>query len=463
MTTTTAGAATGSGGDVASRARAARVAARQLATTSEAVRNAALEAVAAALEAQSDHVLAANAADVKEAEDLVARGQLGAPLLKRLDLGGAKYGATVAMVRGVRSQPDPLQRTQSAVELEEGLRLFRVSVPIGVLGVIFESRPDALVQIACLCLKSGNAVLLKGGREAARSNRALADLILAATAGVEGIPAGWLSLMETRDDVEEMLGHHQEIDLVIPRGSNELVQHIMENTKIPVMGHADGICHVYVDRAAALDQAVRIAVDSKTQYVSVCNAAETLLVHAEVARAFFEKAVPALTAKGVELRGDVRARELAAGLGEMGEAGEEDWRTEYLAPILSIRVVDDLEAAIDHINEFGSHHTDTIVTADAGAAARFLQAVDSASVCHNASTRFADGYRYGLGAEVGISTGRLHSRGPVGLEGLTSYKYILEGSGQVVDDFEGDTPRPYTHRSLDVAWAPDGAAQEKRS
>ena len=460
MSTTTAGAVTEAGGDLASRARAARAAARQLAITSEAVRNAALDAVAAALEAERDCILKANAADVDLARDLVAKGELGEPLLKRLDLGGGKYDATVEMVRSVRAQPEPLGHTQSALELEEGLRLFRVTVPIGVLGVIFESRPDALVQIACLCLKSGNAVLLKGGREAARSNRALAELIERATAGVEGIPVGWLSQLETRDDVRQMLDRHEEIDLIIPRGSNEFVQYIMENTKIPVMGHADGVCHVYVDRAADLDQAVRIAVDAKTQYVAVCNAAETLLVHAEVARAFFEKVVPALAAKGVELRGDARARELAAGFGAMGEATDEDWRTEYLAPILSVRVVDDLEAAIAHINEYGSHHTDAIVTADGAAAARFLQAVDSASVCHNASTRFADGYRYGLGAEVGISTGRLHSRGPVGLEGLTSYKYILEGAGQVVADFEGATPKPYTHRRLDVAWKPDGPPED---
>lgn len=443
--------------DLASRARAARAAARQLAATPETVRNAALDAVAAALEAERDSILEANAADVDQARDLVARGELGEPLLKRLDLSGSKYDGTVEMVRSVRSQPEPLGHTHSAVELDQGLRLYRVSVPIGVLGVIFESRPDALVQITCLCIKSGNALLLKGGREAARSNRALADLIERAAGGVEGMPTGWLALLETRDDVREMLEYYKEIDLIIPRGSNEFVQYIMANTKIPVMGHADGICHVYVDRAADLDLAVRIAVDSKTQYVSVCNAAETLLVHADAAQAFLAEAVPALLARGVELRGDARARDLAAGLGEMQEATEEDWRTEYLDLVLSIAVVDDLEAGISHINEYGSHHTDTIVTSDRVAASRFLQAVDSASVCHNASTRFADGYRYGLGAEVGISTGRLHSRGPVGLEGLTSYKYILEGTGQVVDDFEGATPKPYTHRRLDEAWNPDGS------
>ena len=452
MSAATAGNTREGGGDMAARAHRARLAARTLATTPEAVRNEALEAIAQALEAEREKLLEANRVDMELGRQMVCQGEMGEPLLKRLDLGGPKFGGVVEMVRSVRNQPEPLGHTQSAVELAEGLRLFRVSVPIGVLGVIFESRPDALVQIACLCLKSGNAVLMKGGREAAHSNRALADVIVRASAGVSGMPEGWLTLLETRDDVRSMLAEHESIDLIIPRGSNEFVQYIMQNTRIPVMGHADGICHVYVDRAADGEKAVRIAVDSKIQYAAVCNAAETLLVHSDIAADFLSEAIPALVQAKVELRGDDRAMELARGLGPVSAATEEDWGTEYLDYILSIRVVDSLEEAIEHINRYGSGHTDTIVTEDAVAARRFLLGVDSASVFHNASTRFADGYRYGLGAEVGISTSRLHSRGPVGLEGLTIYKYLLEGSGQTVDDFEGDTPRPYTHQGLSESW-----------
>ena len=434
------------------RAAGARRASQVLATTSEATRNRALDAIAAAMEERRDEILAANACDLEAAEKMVAAGELGAPLLKRLNLGGAKFASTIDMVHSVRAQTDPLGQTQSATELDAGLNLYRVSVPIGVIGVIFESRPDALVQIASLCLKSGNAVLLKGGREAASSNRILAEVIGQATESIEGIPAGWITLLETREDVGAILGLDQDIDLIVPRGGNEFVQYIMNNTNIPVMGHADGLCHVYIDRAADLDKAVRIAVDSKTQYVGVCNAAETLLVHQDIAAEFLARAVPTLEQKNVELRGDGRTRALLGGNGRIAAATEDDWRTEYLDYILSVKVVDSLKDAIGHINKFSSHHTDAIVTEDRQTALQFLNSVDSSSVLHNASTRFADGFRYGLGAEVGISTNRLHSRGPVGLEGLTIYKYILEGDGHIVDEFEGDTPRPYTHRPLDASW-----------
>jgi glutamate-5-semialdehyde dehydrogenase len=298
-------------------------------------------------------------------------------------------------------------------------------VPIGVIGIIFESRPDALVQIATLCLKSGNAVMLKGGSEAFYSNRALGEVIVEATRGLPGIPEGWLSAMEAREDVRAILDLHHLIDLVIPRGGNELVQYIMENTKIPVMGHADGLCHVYVDAAADLEKAERICLDAKTQYADggVCNAVETLLVHREIAKAFVPEMVRIFHQVGVEVRGD----EATVSLCRDGviAATEEDWETEYLDLIVSIRVVDDLEDAIAHINRYSSHHTDSIVTENQAAANRFLQAIDSASVLHNASTRFADGFNYGLGAEVGISTNRLHSRGPVGLEGLAIFMVII--------------------------------------
>lgn len=433
-------------------ALAAREASRSLAVASGAVRNQALEAIARAMEANEEQILAANARDMAAGEKLIEQGELDLPLLKRLDLSGRKFASTVEMVRSVQAQPDPLGRTQSATELDERLNLYRVTVPIGVIGVIFESRPDALVQIASICLKSGNAALLKGGREATETNRALAAVMLEATKDLEGIPAGWMALLEGREEVRELLDQEGLVDLIIPRGGNEFVQYIMHNTKILVMGHADGICHVYVDAAADLDKAVRIAVDSKTQYVAVCNAIETLLVHSGVAEAFLPRVVPALAAKDVELRGDERVRELAKDNGQIKPVSEEDWGTEYLDLILSIKVVDGVDEAMEHINVYGSHHTDAIVTEDRAVARAFLNGVDSASVVHNASTRFADGFKYGLGAEVGISTNRLHSRGPVGLEGLVIYKYILEGDGHVVDSYDGEEQRSFTHRALDRSW-----------
>ena len=431
---------------VRQQALAARAAARALAATSAAERDQALEAIAAALEANRDRILAANAEDLKTGE----RDGLASPLLKRLDLSGRKFASTVEMVRGVGAQPDPLGQTQRATELDDRLHLYRVTVPIGVIGVIFESRPDALVQIAALCLKSGNAALLKGGREATATNQALAAVMGQATADI--LPAGWMALLPGREEVRALLGEEDLIDLIIPRGSNEFVQYIMHNTKIPVMGHADGICHVYIDASADLDKAVPIAVDAKTQYVAVCNAAETLLVHSRIAAAFLPRAVPALLQRNVELRGDERTLALAQANGQIKPATEADWSTEYLDLTLAVKVVDSTAEAIEHINAYGSHHTDAIVAEDPEATRAFLREVDSASVIHNASTRFADGFKYGLGAEVGISTNRLHSRGPVGLEGLVIYKYILHGDGHIADMYDGPQQRPFTHRPLDQHW-----------
>jgi glutamate-5-semialdehyde dehydrogenase len=436
--------------DIRALAAAARRASQQLSSATAEQRDKALAAISRALQENEERIVATNAQDVAEAEKLVASGELGEPLLKRLSLSGSKFTGVIDMVESVISQPDPLGATQSAVELDKDLNLFRVSVPIGVIGVIFESRPDALVQIASLCLKSGNAVLLKGGSEASASNRLLADLIAAATEGLDGIPSDWIGLLEGRAEVRALLDLDQDVDLIIPRGSNEFVQYIMTNTRIPVMGHADGICHVYIDSNADIDKAVRVVIDSKTQYVAVCNAAETLLVHADIAAPFLAAAVPALQAHNVKLRGDGRTRALAGDA--VQPATEEDWRTEYLDLILSIRIVDSLEAAVAHINRYGSHHTDAILTEDRQTALQFLRTVDASSVMHNASTRFADGFKYGLGAEVGVSTNRLHSRGPVGLEGLTIYKYILEGDGQIVDTYDGQEHRPFTHRRRDANW-----------
>ncbi|MYD59575.1 MAG: glutamate-5-semialdehyde dehydrogenase [Gemmatimonadetes bacterium] len=442
--------------DIKAAARTARQAALTLSQATKKQRNAALEAIAQALHTNRDHILEANKRDQAAAEKMLAQGEITLPLIKRLKVDDEKLDSEIIVgVRSVAAQEDPIGKTQAATELDEGLNLYRVTVPIGVIGVVFESRPDALVQIATLCLKSGNAVMLKGGSEAFHTNRALAEIMVAATADLDGIPEGWMHLLETREEVAGILELHDLIDLIIPRGGNEFVQHIMNNTKIPVMGHADGICHVYVDKDADLKKAVRIAIDSKTQYAAVCNAAETLLVHAEIARNFFATAIQQLTDQGVLIRGDARTLDLAASADALTPASDSDWSTEYLDYVLSVKVVDSVEEAIAHINEYSSHHTDSIVTEDQQAAKKFLQAVDSASVIHNASTRFADGFRYGLGAEVGISTNRLHSRGPVGLEGLVIYKYVVTGEGHIADDYIGENAKTFTHRKLDVAWRPE--------
>ena len=424
--------------DLHEMAAASRRAAWTLAASELTARNAALLAMADALEARKEAIFAANEADRLDAE----QDGLAAPLLKRLTFGEEKLAAVVDGLRALCALPDPIGRTTLARELTEGLRLYQVTCPIGVIGVIFESRPDALVQIASLALKSGNAVLLKGGREALRTNEALCDTLRDAAASV-GLPADFAQLLESREDVAAMLREDALIDLIIPRGSNEFVRYIMDNSRIPVLGHADGVCHVYVDVAADLDMAVRIAVDSKAQNVAVCNAAETLLVHRAVAAAFLPRLASAMAEHSVKLLGDEATRSIIAA----SPATEEDWRTEYLDYVLSVRVVDSLEEAIAHINRYGSHHTDCIVTADDAAAAAFLTRVDSAGVYRNVSTRFADGFVYGFGAEVGIATGKLHARGPMGLEGLTTYKYKLLGSGQLMAEMKSGQRR-YTHIDL---------------
>lgn len=424
--------------DIRTLAADARAASLALAAASSAAKRAALAAVAQALLDQRARIAEANRADLRDAE----AASLAAPLLKRLAFDERKIEEAVRGLRALVELPEPVGRTLAATELDEGLVLTRVTCPIGVIGVIFESRPDALVQISCLCLKSGNAVLLKGGSEAARTNRVLADIVRHASESA-GAPAGWIHLLETRADVAEMLALDDLIDLVIPRGSNAFVRHIMETSRIPVMGHADGICHVYVDAAADLAMALDIVEDSKCQYVAVCNAAETLLVHASVAAEFLPRLRERLAARHVELRGCPRTVALIGG----PAATDADWATEYLDYILSVKVVDSLEDAVSHINRYGSGHTDAIVTRDAAAAETFLRAVDSGNVFWNASTRFADGFRYGLGAEVGISTSKLHARGPVGLDGLLIYKWQLRGNGQTVTPY-ADGRRVFTHRDL---------------
>jgi len=422
------------------KARRARDAAYQLAALDTDSKNRYLDAVARALEAAEAEITAANERDLARAG---VEG-VAAPLVKRLAFGSKKLEQVVRGLSDIARLPDPVGRTLSARELDEGLELYQKSYPLGVIGMIFESRPDALVQMAGLCLKSGNAVLLKGGREALETNRVLARTISEATRAA-GLEAAWIHLLETREDVTEMLGLSDYIDLIVPRGSNEFVQHIMTHTTIPVLGHADGVCHAYVHRDADIAEAVEVTVDSKTQYVAVCNAIETLLVHADIASSYLPELARALAEKQVELRGCSRTREL---LPDISPAGEDDWRAEYLDYILAIRVVDSLDEAIDHINRYGSHHTDLILAGDRVTAGTFMDRVDSASVMWNCSTRFADGFRYGLGAEVGISTSKIHARGPVGLEGLVTYKWLLYGSGQLVAQYSGDNARRYTHRPL---------------
>ena len=422
-------------------AAAAKSASIRLAAVNTGIKNNALAEIAKALNQRSVEIIAANEEDLSVAE----KNNLAAPLLKRLKFDDGKIAQTVAGIESLIELDDPSGRTLSAIELDAGLELYKVSCPIGVIGVVFESRPDALVQISTLCLKSGNAVLLKGGSEAAKTNRILAETIADASEKA-GLPEGWIQLLETREDVAQMLALDESIDLVIPRGSNEFVRYIMDNTNIPVLGHADGICHVYVDTDADLDMAVNIAVDSKCQYVAVCNAAETLLVDSEIAVEFLPKEKAALEQKGCELRGCERT----ASIIDIKPATEADWSTEYLDYILSIKIVDGLDAAIEHINCYGSKHTDAIVTADKSKAERFMALVDSANVFVNCSTRFSDGFRYNLGAEVGISTNKIHARGPVGLEGLLIYKWKMFGTGQTVADYSGpNTKKKFTHRKIE--------------
>lgn len=425
--------------DVVEVAKSAKNASVALAAVKDDVKNSALAEIAKALKARSQQIVSANKEDLTAAEN----NNLAAPLLKRLKFDEGKIADCIAGIESLIKLDDPVRRTLSATELDKGLQLCKVSCSLGVIGVIFESRPDALVQISTLCLKSGNAVLLKGGSEAQNTNKVLADLISRASEAA-GIPKDWLGLMETRADVAEILKLDEYIDLIVPRGSNEFVRHIMDNTNIPVLGHAEGICHVYVDADADLDMAVNIVVDSKCQYVAVCNAAETLLVGSKIAEKFLPKVKAALEENGVELRGC----EKTASIIGVKPATEQDWSTEYLDKILSIKVVAGLDEAIEHINRYGSGHTDTIVTADKAKAAKFMELVDSANVFWNAGTRFSDGYRYGLGAEVGISTNKIHARGPVGLEGLVIYKWKLLGTGQIVADYSGKDAKKFTHKKL---------------
>lgn len=434
-------------GAVRAIAERAKAAARRLAALKAGAKDAALEAVARRLEADAEAILAANAEDVAESSALVARGEMAGSLLARLNLDAAKLGAMVEGVRSVARLEDPAGKLLARTLLDDGLVLEKVSCPIGVLAVVFESRPDAVTQISALAVKSGNSVILKGGRESARSTAALVASIRAGLAEA-GLPEDAVQSVADRASVDALLALDDLVDLVVPRGSNALVKSIQERTRIPVLGHAEGVCHVYVDAAADPAMAISIVLDAKLTYPAACNAVETVLVHEAAAPEVMLPLLGSLVAKGVEVRGCEETRAAAHGL-PVAAATEDDWRTEYGAPVVSVKVVGSLDEAIGWVNRYGSGHTEAIVTDDRLAAERFLAEVDAAGVFHNASTRFADGYRYGLGAEVGIATGKLHARGPVGLEGLVTYRWLLRGHGQVSAAY-GPAGRRFRHQRLPV-------------
>jgi glutamate-5-semialdehyde dehydrogenase len=435
------------GASILSLARRARAASRALAKLSLEARNQCLLTAAKAIRDGAKRILEANARDCEAAEPDVAAGKMSSAMWKRLRVAERGVALMAAQVEAVAGLADPLGRRLAGTELDDGLVLYRESCPLGVIGVIFESRPDVVPQLGSLALKSGNAVILKGGSEAARTSETLVSIWQESLAKFPAVPVDSIHLLHSRDDVMELLRQDREVDLIIPRGSYDLVHFIVRHSRIPVLGHGEGICHVYVDRAADIQKAIDVTYDSKVEYPAVCNAAETLLVHQAIAPEFLPRMVLKLAESGVEIRGDGKTRALVPGA-TIVPALEKDWATEYGDLILSIKVVADLDEAIEHVNTYGSHHTDAIVTEDPEAARRFLNEVDSAGVYQNASTRFADGYRYGFGAEVGISTSKLHARGPVGVEGLTTYKYKLHGHGHTVAEYtKGE--RKFKHRPLD--------------
>ncbi len=397
-------------------------------------------ALADRIDADAKRILDANARDLERSR---AEG-LATPLLNRLALTEAKLKVLAQGVREVAALPEPIGRTLRATRLDDGLDLYQITVPIGVLLCVFESRPDALVQIASLAVKSGNAVLLKGGKEAKESNAILAELVRESLVERD-LPAEVVQLIDTRDEVAEILALHDLIDLVIPRGSNAFVRHVMDSTHIPVLGHADGVCHVYVDKNADVMKTRSIVVDAKVNYPAACNAAECILVHKAAAEDLVPAIVADLSKAGVEVRACERSRVFA---NDSKAATDEDWGREFGDLVVALRIVDSLDDAVRFINTHGSRHTDAIITEDSGAARAFVTRVDTANAMVNASTRFSDGFRYGLGAEVGISTGKIHARGPVGLEGLLTTKWMVLGSGHTVEPYTSENPREFLHEAL---------------
>lgn len=410
-----------------------------LSASSLETRNKALALIRESLNAHKEEIFEANRKDLALAEET----GVPAPVKKRLKFDEAKLSDVTEELTGLMALPDPLRNITLARELDQGLTLYRVTCPIGVIGVIFEARPDALVQISSLCLKSGNCAILKGGKETTWTNRVLFSLIHQAAIDA-GLPENCLLQAEQHNEIDELLECHDTVDLLIPRGSNAFVQYIMNHTNIPVLGHADGVCHIYVDKEYDKETAIPLIVDAKTQYPAACNAVETVLIHRDVAKDFLPDLAKALKDAGVKLRGTEEVNEITP-VEIIPES--ESFHHEYVDLIIALKIVGDVDEAINHINTYGSHHTDCILTQNAETAEKFMTLVDSANVYQNASTRFADGFRYGFGAEVGISTSKIHTRGPVGLEGLLSYKYKLFGHGDIVGDYASGK-KHFIHKDL---------------
>jgi len=405
-------------------------------------RNLALEELAKLISTEQQFLLTENNKDL-EAQN----GVISASLYERLKLDAAKIATLVQGTRDIAALPDPINKVIDRTLLDDGLVLEKCTVPIGLIAIVFESRPDVIPQILSLALKSGNAVILKGGKEAANSNQAFMEVVAKLGQVMPFLPPGWACLVDSRETFRELLKSDSDIDLVIPRGSNELVQSVMANTKIPVLGHAEGICSLFVHQSADIKSSIAVVLDAKTQYPSACNAVETLLVDAKIAPLFLPQFYEAAKNAAVVIKGCDKVIKLI----KCDRATENDWSTEFGNLTLAVKIVDSLDQAVEHINKFSSHHTDGILASDADAIESFLNRVDSASVMANASTRFADGYRYGLGAEVGISTGKIHARGPVGIEGLVTTKYKLRGSGQVVADYSGAGQSHFVHKKLPIS------------
>ena len=410
-----------------------------LSASSLETRNKALALIRESLNAHKEEIFEANRKDLALAEET----GVPAPVKKRLKFDEAKLSDVTEELTGLMALPDPLRNITLARELDQGLTLYRVTCPIGVIGVIFEARPDALVQISSLCLKSGNCAILKGGKETTWTNRVLFSLIHQAAIDA-GLPENCLLQAEQHNEIDELLECHDTVDLLIPRGSNAFVQYIMNHTNIPVLGHADGVCHIYVDKEYDKETAIPLIVDAKTQYPAACNAVETVLIHRDVAKDFLPDLAKALKDAGVKLRGTEEVNEITP-VEIIPES--ESFHHEYVDLIIALKIVGGVDEAINHINTYGSHHPDCILTQNAETAEKFMTLVDSANVYQNASTRFADGFRYGFGAEVGISTSKIHARGPVGLEGLLSYKYKLFGHGDIVGDYASGK-KHFIHKDL---------------
>ena len=425
-------------------AQNAKLASYSLASLDTLTKNNVLEAVANNIEQNKEIILKENKKDLIEAQKLLESGEINQSTYNRLKLDENKMRDMIQGIRDVKHLEDPVNKKLWAMGMDTGLDLYRISCPIGVIGVIFEARPDVIPQICSLAIKSANAVILKGGKEAYNTNVILTKLIKEAAALSGNFPENAINLIFSREEVSQMLSMDKYIDLIIPRGGNALVQYIKSNTKIPVMGHADGICHIYIDEKADVKKATDICIDAKTQYPSACNAVETVLVHESLLENYLPQLVIEYEKASVEVKACEKCKESVP---HVQLATKEDWATEYGDKIISIKAVKDIFDAIAHINVYGSGHTDCIISEDKQSIEVFMNLVDSAGVFANASTRFADGFRYGLGAEVGISTAKTHARGPVGLEGLVIYKYKMYGSGQTVAPY-ADGKKTFIHQRI---------------